>query len=287
MLIIPSQSDELEEPIQPPGNDEPSDFAVFDIETAPLDDVALAALCPPYEPPEKPGEFDPAAVKCGNLKDAAKIKEKIDAARAAHELAVRDHDITVAKGAAEHFAKFRDKAALDATTGRVVAIGISPCLITGVGANIIDCDGHKEASGLRLFWSWAALNLEVQRPMLGFNIHNFDLPFLRQRSWILGVTVPHGVMNGRYPNPLFIDVMKEWTCHQSGKFVKLNTVALACGLSGKASGSFTLPSGEIVDVDGANFYRVWRRPECRDLATQYLMQDIALPGLIAQRMGVV
>ena len=305
-LCEPDEADEVEIPHprevvvddRDDGDDGSQPFAVFDIETSPLDDVTLSALCPPYEAPEKPGEFDPASVKYGNTKDAEKRKAKLEEEMAKHAAAVKDYDMTVAKGAAEHFAKFKDKAALDATTGRVVAIGVDP-LQFGVSPDlfdakpgIIDCDGPAESffdelSGLKMFWGWVENCLAAQRPMLSFNGHVFDIPFLWQRSVILGIPIPHGVYQGRYPNPLFIDLMKEWTRYQSGKFVKLDVIAKAMGLAGKASGSFTLPSGEVVVVDGAGFYKAWRRPECRELAVKYLEQDVLLPGLIAQRMGVV
>ena len=69
----------------------------FDIETGPLPEGELAALLPP---------FDPAEVKTGNIKDPAKIAEKIREAEEAHR---RD---------------FFDRAALDPLTGRVLAIGM-------------------------------------------------------------------------------------------------------------------------------------------------------------------
>ena len=231
-------------------------------------------------------------MKYGNTKDADKRKAKLEEEIAKHAAAVKEYDSTVAKGAAEHFAKFKDKSALDATTGRVVAIGCVPCPLTGEGPGIIDCDGPTESSfdelsGLKKFWGWVENCLVAQRPMLSFNGHGFDIPFLWQRSVILGIPIPHGVYQGRYPNPLFIDLMKEWTRYQSGKFVKLDVIAKAMGLAGKASGSFTLPSGEVVVVDGAGFYKAWRRPECRELAVEYLTRDLTLPAAIATRMGVV
>lgn len=48
---------------------------IFDIETAPLRDDVIESLIP---------EFDPNSVKVGNLKDSAKIEEKIEQARDNH-----------------------------------------------------------------------------------------------------------------------------------------------------------------------------------------------------------
>ena len=266
-------------------SDEPRAFAVFDCETAPLADDRLRELCPPFVLASHPGEFDPATVKCGNL-GADKKAEKISAARAAHIAACEQYGENVAKAEAEQFEKFKAGAALDATTGRVVAIGWDR---GDIAPWIIDCDGDEqaEAAGLAQFWTQVTSCIGRSMPMVGFACHTFDIVFLRQRSWILGVPIPSGVMQGRYPNPLFIDVMKEWVCHQPGKYIKLDTVAKACGLAGKASGQFTLPSGEVVLVDGENFYKAWRRPDCRKLAEEYLLADLRIPAEVAMRMGIV
>lgn len=50
-------------------------FTIVDIETAPKSDAEIMALAP---------EFKPENVKVGNLKDPAKIEEKIEAARDSH-----------------------------------------------------------------------------------------------------------------------------------------------------------------------------------------------------------
>ena len=66
---------------------------VFDIETGPLPEDQLRPLCPEFFPPPAPGEFDPDAVKCGNIggpmseKGRAKIKD----AQAAHKTLVADY----------------------------------------------------------------------------------------------------------------------------------------------------------------------------------------------------
>lgn len=250
-------------------------FAVFDIETAPLDDATLMRLCPEFVPPPPPGEFDPASVKCGNL-GPAKAQEKIAAARAAHMEAVESYEANISKAAADHFAKFKDKAALDATTGRVVAIG----LYHVNGSRIIDCDGSAsdEEAGLRAFWSDVEDVMATNTPMIGFNTHNFDLPFLVRRSWILGVPVPMGVRQGRYWNPLFIDLMK-WWAFDGRDLISLDTLAAAFGLPGK------IKEVDGVPVDGASFYLAWRGN--RPVAEAYLRQDLKIPALLAQRMGVV
>ena len=263
-------------------SDLPADFAAFDIETAPLDDAVLAALCPPCEKlPPDPGEFDESSVKYGQTKDPVKRAEKLASVKAAHAAAVASYESDVDKAQAEHFAKFKSEAALHAEYGRVVAIGVSPCPITGEGPAIIDCDGDKEEAGLRTFWDWVTANLDMQRPMIGFNIHNFDLDFLRKRSLILGVSVPIGVYNRTAYNPwsiLFLDVMREWSKRD---FVKLNTLLQAFGLAGK------VVNVDGVDINGKEFYLAWRDPKRRKAAETYLIRDLSGPKELALRMGIV
>jgi hypothetical protein len=272
-------------------SDADQDFAVFDIETAPLDDELLRKLCPECKIPPHPGEFDPSSVKLGNIKDKAKIDAKIEEARHNHQIAVNSYDEMVATAVSEHFEKFKAEAALDATTGSVVAIGVTPCPIVGNGPGIISCESNNslcnEVSGLKLFWRWVSQNMSMQCPMIGLNIHRFDLPFLVRRSWILGIPVPHGVRQGRYWNPLFIDLDAVWNFGATQKYIGLDALAKVFGIEGKAKGEFTLPSGEVVLVDGANFYKAWRRPECRKFAEDYLMGDLRIPAELAVRMGVV
>jgi hypothetical protein len=54
---------------------------VFDIETGPLPSDEIRANSAPFVPAPPPGDFDPSAVKLGNLKDEAKIAAKINDAR--------------------------------------------------------------------------------------------------------------------------------------------------------------------------------------------------------------
>ncbi|MCG8433675.1 MAG: hypothetical protein MJA83_06565, partial [Gammaproteobacteria bacterium] len=59
---------------------------VFDIETGPLPFEKIEQFMPTFE--RKLGAFDPASVKCGNLKDENKIKTKITDARNKHAMDV-------------------------------------------------------------------------------------------------------------------------------------------------------------------------------------------------------
>jgi hypothetical protein len=140
----------------------------FDIETGPLPAEMLRELCPPYERPPHPGTFDPSTIKTGNLKDPAKIREKIAAAEAAHLQAVASYDADCLTGEQQHFAAFCEKAALDATTGHVVAIGL--LLDDDDAPTIINCDGELEEGGINEFWGYVE---DGGLPFVGFNVKGF------------------------------------------------------------------------------------------------------------------
>ena len=96
---------------------------VFDIETGPLSEAELHAVFEPPQPPEQPGEFNPDSVKLGNLKDEAKIQERIEKAKQEHDKQCREYDTNVKKAHDEAWEKFVDSAALSPVTGQVLAVG--------------------------------------------------------------------------------------------------------------------------------------------------------------------
>ncbi|MGK3946596.1 hypothetical protein ABK046_50585, partial [Streptomyces caeruleatus] len=80
----------------------------------------IEELIPFFEGPEPPGEFDPEAVKLGNVKDPAKRADKIEEARAKHADALANFAATYAEAKAQHRESFISKAALSPLTGRVL-----------------------------------------------------------------------------------------------------------------------------------------------------------------------
>jgi hypothetical protein len=256
---------------------------VFDIETGPLDLETVTAFSPVWNPPPPPGEFDPAAVKCGNIggPDSEKGKAKIAAAKAEHEATVRDYEQLCRDGELQHVAACLDRAALSPVTGQVLAVG---CWSATTGNTVIigEQDGITEADILARFWS-AYLNMRGQkRQMVGVNIFGFDLPFLIRRSWILGVDVPATVREGRYWDRLFIDLRDEWLLGQRWGDCEssLDHMARALGVGSKA---------DAAGCDGATFHRLWLSGDQtrRETARKYLVNDLELTRKVAERLGVV
>jgi hypothetical protein len=225
---------------------------VFDLETGPLAESELSALLPP---------FDPAEVKTGNLKDPAKIAEKIAEAEANHR---RD---------------FIERAALDPLTGRVVAIGVmqhdakgeQPTKF-GKGGKFSIIGHDDEAQTLREFWELTRGEMGRLNPLIGFNIFNFDLPFLFRRSWKHRIAVPFGLRRGRYWSDQLLDLRDAWQLGDRQAKGSLDSIAKHLGVGAK-------------NGDGKAFAELWQSD--RKQAEAYLRNDIELTAKVADALGIV
>lgn len=204
----------------------------FDIETGPLPDEQLTAIIPP---------FDPAEVKLGNIKDPDKIAAKL------------------AEKETNYLADARDKAALSATTGKVLAIGLE------------DHDGTRclaaanEAEILADFWHGFRTGHDRY---IGFNIFGFDLPFMIRRSWKLGVPVA-GIRQGRYWNERFIDLREMWQLGDRQAKGSLDAICTHFGLAGK-------------NGNGKDFARLFELNPAQ--ALKYLCNDLRMTREVHEMM---
>lgn len=264
---------------------------VFDIETGPLPEPELRQLLPEFTPPPHPGTFNPATVRHGNTKDPGKRAQKEAEEEAKHLNAVAGYEQSVVEAQAQHWQEFVDKAALSATTGRVLAIGL---LDAGKGEEEIRILAHDnenpdndlalgdEATALHKFWRLYSKARATNANLVGCNIFDFDLPFLIRRSWMLGVDVPATVtVNRRYFDSIFVDLREVWLCGQrggnGGEKSSLDTIGRALGVGGKPDG-----------VTGADFARLWfGTPEEKATAVEYLKNDLRVTAGAAGRMGIL
>lgn len=239
---------------------------IFDIETGPLPSEQLRQLCEPFTPPQHPGEFDPATVKTGNLKDEAKISAKIDDARAKHAQAVAEYEANAKQAETDYWADIEGKAALSPITGRVLAIGY---LSTDTDKTILDIDDEQQM--LVHFWQQYIRCVHEDRKLVGHNSMRFDVRFILRRSWILGVDVPPGVIDrGKWLDAkTFVDTMELW-----GEPVKLDLLGRVFGVGQKPDG-----------VDGSMFADLLKTD--RQVAEAYLKNDLIMTRDIADRMGVI
>jgi len=242
----------------------------FDIETMPQLD-RLEELYP-YEPPAvtvftpKQDIFDPASVKLGAMKDEAKIKAKIQAAEEKFHADLAAEKEAFEKKLDEHKATFWDdlieKAALNPFLCQIIAIGV----LDESGARTkISLDPQDEPHIIEEFFETYRMvnNGRIQtNKMIGWNIHGFDLPRIHQRANFLRLNKPAGMLQGRYWDSKFIDIMKEWECHQYGKYDKLERVAKFLGVAQLREHKVT----------GKDFWKFARDEPAK--AEQYLHDDL-------------
>ncbi len=239
-------------------------FIAFDIETQGIRDAALA-LAEPYKQFEPLPPFDPKAVKIGNLKDPDKVAAKIRAEEEAYPQKVKEHEIAYEKALLAYQANVVSKAALNALTGRVVAIGIKT---TGEEKIL----SGEESDFLKEFWEFVGTHTEN---FVGWNTNGFDIPFLVRRSWKLGVIVPN-IFNGRYIDKRFIDLMEVFGCGEYGYKAKLDDVAKFLDVQGKYDG----------DCTGESFAELFLSddPIAKARAEEYLKCDIRATWAIAEKL---
>lgn len=200
----------------------------FDTETASL-------------PMEQLQKIEPEFTAPGNLRDPEKIKGAI----------------------AEKRADWYDRAALDATTGRVLCIG----LIEGSVWSLLKDDDEKRV--LLLFWEWMKDHLHHGNTVVGFNSHGFDLPFLLRRSWLLGVPVLHNVREGRYWHRQLCDLMEVWQCGNREQRISLDNLSKALGVGAK-------------NGNGKDFAALWTTDRAK--AEEYVRNDVELLKKCAERV---
>lgn len=215
---------------------------IFDVETGALPEAEVAEMLAPFEADR---------VKTGNLRDPAKIQEKLREAEQAHW---RDE---------------RERAALDALTGRVLAIGLHD-VQRGVTEVLGESLGDEDVL-LQVFWRIVRGDMGRLNTLVGFNCHQFDLPFLIRRSWKLGVPVPAGLRRGRYWAEEIVDLREWWQMGDRQARGSLDTIARHLGVGAKCG-------------EGKDFARLWE--EDRSLAVEYLKNDVRLTLQVAERLGM-
>ena len=204
---------------------------IFDIETGPLDKIELAAMMPTEWP-------------LGNVKDPEKVKVAI----AAKEKA------------------WLEDAALDALTGRVLAIG------TMEAGKFICLAYDSEPLLLKRFWNIIQDYQSGLQRIIGFNCNSFDLPFLVRRSWKHGISPPLDLRNGRYWSREVVDLRDVWQLGNKQAVGSLSAIAVHLGVGAKSGSGLDFAALWIVD---------------KKKALEYLRTDLLLTEAIAKRLGVI
>ena len=109
-------------------------------------------------------------------------------------------------------------------------------------------------------------------PLIGFNIFNFDLPFLIRRSWKHRVPVPFGLRRGRYWCEQLVDLRDAWQLGDRQAKGSLDSIARHLGVGAK--------NGE-----GKAFAELWQSD--RPKAEAYLRNDVELTAKVADVLGIL
>jgi hypothetical protein len=222
-----------------------SNILILDVETISLPEADIRAKLPP---------FDTSKVKLGNAKKPELVAEIIEAARIEHG------NDEVANGA------------LHATTGTLAIVGFRH------GETVTQHHIGEMTEAAMIEASFAEILRAFDKGVIvsGFFIKGFDLPFIVQRAWLLGVKVPTRIFNAfkpRYPWSENIVCLQEvWLAGSGAQFgarVSLATVLRELGLPPK-SGS------------GADFGTLWASDQ--KAALQYNADDLAVEMQLAERL---
>jgi DNA polymerase elongation subunit (family B) len=152
------------------------------------------------------------------------------------------------------------KGALDALTGRIVCIGL--LVDDGVQITWLAIAEEDEAQILTEFWA----TIHPTDVIVGHNVHEFDVPFIRQRSWILGVRPSRTIDVRKFYTVDIKDTMQIWTNWGFKKGVTLDALgaALSCGQK----------SGHGMDV------AQWWATRDLDAIKQYCLGDVRVTYLV-------
>src|ERR1700758_1830318 len=143
-----------------------------------------------------------------------------------------------------------EKGALDAMTGRVVCVGM--LIDDGREAKEITFAGEDEARIITGFWN----ALKPGDAVVGHNVLDFDIRFLQQRSWILGIQPSRTFDTRRYYTANVIDTLQLWT-NWSGnkKGVTLDALGSALGCGRKSGeGAKVAEWWAVRDIDSIKRY---------------------------------
>lgn len=160
------------------------------------------------------------------------------------------------------FEEFLAGTGLDGAFGRIACISYAfnddkPKTISG-----------EEKKILEKFWEVA----KTADLFIGFNILDFDLRFIYQRSVVLGVKPTLDLNFARYRSSPIFDVMKEWSKWESHN-ISLDTLAKALGFKSSKDGN----------INGSNVAKAYEEGRFKEIY-DYCERDVDLTRRIYNRL---
>lgn len=149
-----------------------------------------------------------------------------------------------------------EKGALDAMSGRVACIGM--LIEDGQIVTEITLADKDERQLITDFWGTVA----PSDVLVGHNVLEFDVRFLRQRSWILGIQPSRKVDTRKFYSGDVVDTLQLWTNWGNKKGVTLSALGKVLGCGEKTG-------------NGANVAKMWAEHNVDSIKT-YCQEDVRL-----------
>lgn len=191
--------------------------------------------------------------------------ETIPAHESQHATLAEIHEYRLKNGKkiAEKFEDYLSLTNFDGAFGRIA------CVSYAINTEAVVTLRGEEKKILQDFWEIAkTIDLFV-----GFNVMDFDLRFIYQRSIVLGVKPSKELSFARYRNYPIFDLMYEWSKWNNQDKISLDSLAKALSLSSSKGGA-------IEGKDVAQAYEDGRIDEI----CAYCEKDVELTRTIYRRM---
>ena len=161
------------------------------------------------------------------------------------------------------FEEYVESTGLDGAFGRICCIGVA------VDDQPAQCLFGTEKEMLAKFWGVAR---EVDL-FIGFNVMDFDLKFIYQRSVILGVKPTQELNFARYRNSPIYDVMYEWTKWSNLNKISLHALAKALGIKSSKEGG----------IEGKHIASAYAQGKIKEIC-EYCARDVEVTREVYKKL---
>lgn len=168
-----------------------------------------------------------------------------------------------ANGTTQTFEEYLEATGLDGAFGRIC------CISYAMDDGPVQSLSGDEKEMLTKFWG-AARGVEL---FVGFNVMDFDLRFIYQRSVIFGVKPTQQLNFAKFrSNPIY-DVMHEWSRWSNLGRTSLHGLAKALGLQSSKEG----------DIEGRDVAKAYAQGRLKEIC-RYCEKDVELTRQIYKKM---
>ena len=161
------------------------------------------------------------------------------------------------------FEKYLAQTSFDGGFGRIV------CISYAINDGAVQTLSGDEKKILQDFWE-IARNIGL---FVGFNVMEFDLRFIYQRSIVLSVKPSVNLIFARYRNAPIYDIMHEWKKWNMTASISLDTLAKI----------LKLPTSKGGVIEGKDVAKAYKDGRIAEICT-YCEKDVELTRKIYKRM---